>query len=114
LLFLRLPTAFLPDEDQGLMFNQMILPPNASMERSIEVMNKIEDYYLEQEKDSVASVFSVIGFSFGGRGQNNGLAFINMKDWDERPNPEQHVQQVAARADAYFASLKNAMAFAIA
>jgi multidrug efflux pump len=114
LLFLRLPTAFLPDEDQGLMFNQMILPPNASMERSIEVMNKIEDYYLEQEKDSVASVFSVIGFSFGGRGQNNGLAFINMKDWDERPNPEQHVQQVAARANAYFASLKNAMAFAIA
>jgi multidrug efflux pump len=113
-LFTRLPGSFLPEEDQGLMFSQMILPPNASMSRSIEVMNKVEDYYLEQEKDNVESVFSVIGFSFGGRGQNNGLAFISMKDWDERTEPEQHVQQVAARANAYFASLKNAMAFAIA
>lgn len=113
-LFTRLPGSFLPEEDQGLMFNQMVLPPNASMERSIEVMNKVEDFYLEQEKDNVESVFSVIGFSFGGRGQNNGLAFINMKDWNQRTEPEQHVQQVAARANAYFASLKNAMAFAIA
>jgi multidrug efflux pump len=114
LIFNRLPGSFLPDEDQGLMFNQMVLPPNASKDRSIEVMNKIEDYFLEQEKDSVESVFSVIGFSFGGRGQNNGLAFINMKDWDERPLPEQEVQQVAARANGFFATLKNAMAFAIA
>lgn len=114
LIFNRLPGSFLPDEDQGLMFNQMVLPPNASKDRSIEVMDKIEDYFLEQEKDSVESVFSVIGFSFGGRGQSNGLAFINMKDWDERPLPEQEVQQVAARANGFFATLKNAMAFAIA
>lgn len=113
-IFNRLPGSFLPDEDQGLMFNQMVLPPNASKERSIEVMDKIEDYFLEQEKDSVESVFSVIGFSFGGRGQNNGLAFINMKDWDQRSEPEQHVQQVAARANGFFSTLKNAMAFAIA
>jgi multidrug efflux pump len=113
-LFTRLPGSFLPEEDQGLMFSQMVLPPNASMERSIEVMNKIEDYYLEQEKGNVESVFSVIGFSFGGRGQNNGLAFISMEDWGERTEPEQHVQQVAARANTYFASLKNAVAFAIA
>ncbi len=113
-LFTRLPGSFLPDEDQGLMFTQMILPPNASMSRSIEVMDKIENYYLEQEKENVESVFSVIGFSFGGRGQNNGLAFINMKDWEERTEPEQHVQQVAARANAYFATLKRAVAFAIA
>ncbi|WP_438970768.1 efflux RND transporter permease subunit, partial [Methylophaga sp.] len=113
-IFNRLPGSFLPDEDQGLMFNQMILPPNASKERSIEVMDKIEDYFLEQEKDNVESVFSVIGFSFSGRGQNNGLAFINMKDWSERTEPEQQVQQVAARANGFFATLKNAMAFAIA
>ncbi|MCX4187999.1 efflux RND transporter permease subunit [Methylophaga sp. OBS4] len=114
LLFNRLPGSFLPDEDQGLMFNQMTLPVNASKDRSMEVMNKIEDFFLEEEKDNVDSVFSVIGFSFGGRGQNNGLAFINMKDWDERPAPEQNVQQVAARANTYFAQLKNATAFAIA
>jgi multidrug efflux pump len=113
-IFNRLPGSFLPDEDQGLMFNQMVLPPNASKDRSIEVMNKIEDFFLDHEQDNVQSVFSIIGFSFGGRGQNNGLAFINMKDWDERPQAEQSVQAVAARANGFFATLKNAMAFAIA
>lgn len=110
-LFTKLPGAFLPDEDQGILFNQMTLPANASKARSIEVMNQIEDYFLNEEAENVESVFSVIGFSFAGRGQNNGIAFVNMKDWDERPNPEQHVQQVAGRAMGFFSQIKDAMAF---
>lgn len=110
-LFTKLPGAFLPDEDQGILFNQMTLPANASKARSIEVMNQIEDYFLNEEADNVESVFSVIGFSFAGRGQNNGIAFVNMKDWDDRTNPEQHVQQVAGRAMGFFSQIKDAMAF---
>src|SRR5690606_38073336 len=67
-LFLRMPTSFLPDEDQGIMFTQMTLPVGATKERSIGVMNQIEQHYLVNEKDTVRSVFSVIGFSFSGRG----------------------------------------------
>ncbi|MBN46998.1 MULTISPECIES: efflux RND transporter permease subunit [unclassified Methylophaga] len=110
-LFTKLPGAFLPDEDQGILFNQMTLPANASKERSIEVMNQIEDYFLDEEAENVDSVFSVIGFSFAGRGQNNGIAFVNMKDWDERPRDDQHVQQVAGRAMGFFSQIKDAMAF---
>lgn len=111
-LFTKLPGAFLPEEDQGILFNQMTLPANASKERSMEVMNQIEDFFLDEEADNVESVFSVIGFSFAGRGQNNGIAFVNMKDWSERTNPEQHVQQVAGRAMGFFSQIKDAMAFA--
>ncbi len=112
-LFTKLPTSFLPEEDQGTMFTLMTLPANASKQRSAEVMNKIEDYYLEQEKDSVNSVFSIIGFSFAGRGQNNGMAFTDMKPWDERPGEELSVQGVSGRAFQYFSSIKNAMIFPI-
>ncbi|MCU4676632.1 efflux RND transporter permease subunit [Catenovulum sp. 2E275] len=111
-LFTRMPTSFLPDEDQGIMFTQMTLPQGASQERSAEVMNSVEQYYLENEADNVASVFSVIGFSFSGRGQNNGIAFVRLKDWDERTRGEQHVQAVAGRAMGYFSQLKDAFVFA--
>lgn len=111
ILFMRLPSAFLPDEDQGIIFTQMTLPVNASKERSMEVMNRIEDFYLDQEADNVSSVFSVIGFSFAGRGQNNGIAFVNMKDWSERKAPQQHVQAVAGRAMGAFSQFKDAMVF---
>lgn len=110
-LFTKLPGAFLPEEDQGILFNQMTLPANASKERSMEVMNQIEDFFLDEEADNVESVFTVIGFSFAGRGQNNGIAFVNMKDWSERTNPEQHVKEVAGRAMGFFSQIKDAMAF---
>ncbi|WP_017444150.1 efflux RND transporter permease subunit [Gayadomonas joobiniege] len=111
-LFTRLPTSFLPDEDQGIMFTQMTLPQGASQERSSEVMEGIESFYLEQEKANVESVFSVIGFSFSGRGQNNGIVFVRLKDWDVRTEPEQHVQALAGRAMGYFMQIKEAMVFA--
>jgi len=111
LLFVRLPTSFLPDEDQGIMFTQMTLPVGATKERSMGVMDQIEQHYLNNEKDTVRSVFSVIGFSFSGRGQNNGLAFVGLKDWSERDSDELHVQSVAKRAMGAFAQIKDAMVF---
>ena len=111
-LFTRLPTSFLPDEDQGIMFTQLQLPQGASQERSALVMDDVEKYFLEQESDNVESVFSVIGFSFSGNGQNNGMAFVKLTDWDQRTAPEQHVQQIAGRAMGAFSQLKEAMVFA--
>ena len=112
--FTKLPGAFLPEEDQGIIFTQMTLPANASKERSIEIMNQIEDFYLNEEAENVGSVFSVIGFSFAGRGQNNGIAFVNMKDWSERSRPDQRVQEIAGRAMGAFSQIKDAMIFAFA
>jgi len=111
LLFMRLPSSFLPDEDQGIMFTQMTLPVGATKERSAVVMDQIEKHYLENEKDNVRSVFSVIGFSFSGRGQNNGIAFVGMKDWSERTDEAQHVQSIAGRAMGAFSQIKDAMVF---
>jgi multidrug efflux pump len=110
-LFTRLPTSFLPDEDQGILFTQMSLPVGATKERSIGVMNQIEKHYLENEKDTVRSVFSVIGFSFSGRGQNNGIAFVSLKDWSERTATGQDVQSIAKRAMGAFSKIKDAMVF---
>ena len=112
-LFARLPGAFLPNEDQGIMFTQMSLPVNASKERSQKVMDEVESYFLDTEQEAVESVFSVIGFSFSGRGQNNGIAFVKMKDWEERTTEELHVQSVAGRAMGYFMSqIPEALVFA--
>ena len=111
-LFTRLPTSFLPDEDQGIMFTQMTLPTGATKERSISVMDQVEKYYLENEQDTVRSVFSVIGFSFSGRGQNNGIAFVGLKDWGEREDDGQDVQSIAGRAMGAFSQMKDAMVFA--
>ncbi len=110
-LFTRLPTSFLPDEDQGIMFTQMTLPVGATKERSIGVMDQIEKHYLESEKETVRSVFSVIGFSFSGRGQNNGIAFVGMKDWSEREDDGQDVHSIAGRAMGAFSQIKDAMIF---
>lgn len=113
-LFLQLPGSFLPDEDQGILFTEMQLPVNATKERSIEVMNRLEDYYLEQEADNVDSVFSVIGFSFSGRGQNSGLIFVNLKDWDQRTGAGQGAKDIAGRAMGYFSQFRDASVFALA
>jgi multidrug efflux pump len=112
-LFTRLPGSFLPDEDQGIMFTQMTLPVGATKERSIAIMDQIEEHYLNNETDAVSSIFSVIGFSFSGRGQNNGIAFVGMKDWSERTAAELHVEAVAERAMMAFAGIKDAMVFAL-
>ena len=112
LLFARMPTAFLPEEDQGVMFNQVMLPAGATQERTLEVLKKVERHYLENEKDTVRALFTVAGFSFGGLGQNMGIGFVNLKHWDERTEPGMDVKSVAARAMGAFAQIREAMVFA--
>ena len=111
-IFMRLPTAFLPDEDQGVIFTQVILPANSTQESTQKVMDKVSNYLLESEKDNVQSVFAVSGFSFAGMGQNMGIAFIGLKPWDERTEPSQSVEAIAQRAMGYFMSIKEAFVFA--
>ncbi|MFZ3043303.1 MAG: efflux RND transporter permease subunit [Thiobacillus sp.] len=112
LLFFRLQTSFLPEEDQGLMFTQVMLPAGATQERTVEVLKKVEHHFLEGEKDNVNSIFTIAGFSFGGTGQNMGLGFVGMKHWDERTEPGQDVKSVAGRAMAAFSQIREAMVFA--
>ncbi len=113
-LFVRLPSAFLPAEDQGSLVAQVIAPVGATQERTMHSITQLEQYFLGHEQAAVKSVFAVQGFSFGGTGQNNGIAFINLKDWDERKDPAQHVTAVAGRAMGALMQIKDAMAFAFA
>ena len=112
ILFVNMPTSFLPEEDQGVMFNQIVLPAGATQERTLAVMEKVEKHFLENEKDTVRAIFTVAGFSFGGSGQNMGIAFVNLRHWDERKQPGMDVQSVADRAMAAYAQIREAMVFA--
>ncbi|MFN3580875.1 MAG: efflux RND transporter permease subunit, partial [Pseudomonas sp.] len=113
-LFARIPTAFLPDEDQGVLFVQVQTPAGSSAERTQQTVDSMRDYLLEEEGDVVNSVFTVTGFNFAGRGQNSGMAFVGLKSWDERAEPEQSVFALAARAQQKFFSYRDAMVFAFA
>ncbi len=112
LLFARLPSAFLPQEDQGTLLAQMIAPVGATQQRTLQSLEKVEQHFLEGEKDAVKAVFGVQGFSFGGTGQNNGMAWINLKDWSERKAPELHADAIAGRAMAGLSQIKDAFVFA--
>ncbi|KFC83421.1 multidrug efflux RND transporter permease subunit AcrB [Buttiauxella agrestis] len=111
-LFIRLPSSFLPDEDQGVFLTMAQLPAGATQERTQAVLDDVTKYYLEKEKDNVNSVFTVNGFGFSGQGQNTGLAFVSLKDWDERPGEENKVPAIAGRASAEFSKIKDAIVFA--
>ena len=114
LLYVRVPTSFLPDEDQGIMFVQVNTPVGATVSRTGAVLDQIREYFETKEKNNVDGVFTVTGFSFGGRGQSSGLAFIHLKDWSVRPGAQNRVQAIAGRAMGYFSTIKDAMAFAFA
>ncbi|PRD14227.1 efflux RND transporter permease subunit [Pantoea coffeiphila] len=109
-LFMRVPTSFLPDEDQGVLMMQVTLPGNASSERTQEVINDMEEWLLKNPE--VMSVFSPNGFSFSGRGENTAMSFVLLKPWSER-NSEQSVQKLAARAMAHFSKSKDAKIYAL-
>jgi len=113
-LFTRIPTAFLPEEDQGVLFAQVQTPSGASAERTQVVVDQMREYLLSQEKDTVKSVFTVTGFNFAGRGQSSGMAFIMLKPWNERPGAEHSVFALANRAQMHFFSFRDAMVFAFA
>jgi multidrug efflux pump len=112
-LFVRLPSAFLPEEDQGTMFTIVQLPPGAPEERTQAVLDTVRNHFLNDEKDAVQAVFTVAGFSFAGAGQNAGLAFIRMKDFDERKAANLKAPAVAGRAMGAFSQIRDAMVFAI-
>ncbi|WP_323667005.1 multidrug efflux RND transporter permease AcrD [Pectobacterium punjabense] len=111
-LFFRLPTSFLPQEDRGVFTTQVQLPPGSTQQQTLQVVNKIEQYYLTQEKDTVTSVFSTIGSGPGGNGQNVARLFVRLKDWDERTAPESSSFAVIERATKAFRTIKEARVFA--
>jgi len=111
-LFARLPSSFLPQEDQGYLLAQVIAPVGATQQRTLQSIEKLEQHFLQGERDALKAVFTVQGFSFAGTGQNNGMAFVNLKDWSERKSPELHSDAVAGRAMGALAQIKDAFAFA--
>ncbi|KRG44260.1 multidrug transporter [Stenotrophomonas pictorum JCM 9942] len=111
LLFARLPSSFLPNEDQGILMALVQAPVGATQERTLESIYKLEDHFLKNEKDAVESVFSVQGFSFSGMGQNSGMAFVKLKDWGER-TPDQGVGPITGRAMGALGQIKDAFIFA--
>ena len=111
--FMRLPSSFLPEEDQGIMFTLVTLPAGSTQEQTVDVLKKMENYYLNEETSAVDGLFTVAGFSFTGQGQNAGLAFVNLKDWSERDLSVDGVDQVVGRSMGFFASIREAMIFAL-
>nr|MBP8126847.1 efflux RND transporter permease subunit [Aeromonadaceae bacterium] len=111
-LFTRLPTSFLPEEDQGVIMSMVQLPVGATKERTEKVLGQMRDYFLQNEKDNVDSVLTVSGFSFAGRGQNSGMAFLKLKSWDERNTPDRSANAIIGRAMGFLFSIKEAQVFA--
>ncbi|OPX33488.1 MAG: multidrug efflux RND transporter permease, partial [Desulfobacteraceae bacterium 4484_190.1] len=110
-LFLHLPTAYLPDEDQGILLVQATLPSGSTLEQTENILKQAEQYFLTEEKDAVQSFAYVSGFSFSGQGQNVGLGFVKLKDWKLRERPDLKVGPIAGRAMRVFSQIKGAMVF---
>ncbi|HSN33658.1 MAG TPA: efflux RND transporter permease subunit [Ideonella sp.] len=108
-MFTRLPSSFLPNEDQGFMIVNVQLPPGASQSRTLGVMEQMERYMLAQPE--VKAMVSVLGFSFSGSGQNAGLAFVTLKDWDERKGHEHSAAGIAQRALGALSGIRDAIVF---
>ncbi|MBL8246297.1 MAG: efflux RND transporter permease subunit [Rhodanobacteraceae bacterium] len=113
-VYLRVPSSFLPDEDQGTLFTIVQAPVGATQERTGAVMQQVEQHFNTHEAEHIESVFAVQGFSFSGGGQNSGMAFVKLKDWDERPSADASVKAIVGRAMGAFSAIKDAMVFAVA
>ncbi|NYF36425.1 multidrug efflux RND transporter permease subunit SmeE [Stenotrophomonas sp. JAI102] len=111
LLFMRLPSSFLPNEDQGILMALVQTPVGATQERTLESIDKLEKHFMENEADAIESIFSVQGFSFAGMGQNAGMAFVKLKDWKDR-DADQGAMPVTGRAMAALGGIKDAFIFA--
>ena len=111
-VFMHLPTSFLPDEDQGFIICQVQLPAGATQERTIQVIRQLEKHFLEKESKAVEGVITVAGFSFAGRGQNMGLAFVRLKHWDLRQSKDMKASAIAGRAMGAFSKFRDGLAFA--
>lgn len=111
-LFLRIPTSFLPDEDQGRMFTLVSGPPSSTLQQTVEKLEKVEDFYLDETGGAVEGLFAAAGFSFSGQAQNVGITFVKMKDWDERGDGGS-VFDIAGAAGKTLAGVPDAMIFPI-
>ncbi|MFD1984000.1 efflux RND transporter permease subunit [Mesorhizobium newzealandense] len=113
-MFARLPSSFLPEEDQGILITSVQLPVGATQDRTERVLAEVTDHYLKQEQDAVQGVFTASGFGFGGAGQNVGIAFVPLKDFNTRKSPALAAQAVAGRAMGAFSKIRDAQVFALA
>jgi len=110
LIFVNLNTGFLPKEDQAALMVQFTLPAGASTTRTVEVADKVQEYFLTQEANNTNAIFTTSGFRFGGSGQNGGMAFLSLKSWDERKGAENKADAIVARAAKVFSD-KNSPYF---
>ncbi|MBP7274738.1 MAG: efflux RND transporter permease subunit [Kiritimatiellae bacterium] len=110
-LLLRMPTSYLPDEDQGSLFTQVILPTGATLEQTQAIMDQVRAHFLQQESEAVESCATISGVGFSGRAQNNGMVFVKLRDWKLRDRPDLRAPAVAARAMARFGRQRDAMIF---
>jgi len=113
LLFVRLPSGFLPDEDQGEVIALVNMPAGAVQSRTEATLRRVEDQFLSSEKDNVDAIFTASGFSFTGYGQNVGIAFVRLKDWKLRGGAKNHAPAIVSRAMGTFKKIPDGQVFAI-
>ncbi|CAK8725652.1 Efflux pump membrane transporter [Candidatus Electrothrix aarhusensis] len=111
-LYQRMPTSYIPDEDQGMVLVQIMLPPGSTLEQTEQVMTKVRNYFLENEPEAVKNVMTISGRNFGGQGQNLAMSFVKLKDWEKRQRPDLKVKPIAGRAMAALSKIKEAKIFA--
>ena len=112
ILFLRTPTSYVPDEDQGIMLTQVMLPTGSTIEQTKKVVSEVQRHFMDNEKEAVESCMMISGMGFSGRAQNNGMVFVKLNDWDLRKRSDLKVKAVAGRAMQALSQIKGAMIFA--
>ncbi len=111
-LFAKMPTAYLPDEDQGVLLAMAQLAPGSTLEQTETVMQKLRDHFLVDQKEAVEAVMSISGFGMAGQAQNQGFAYIKLRDWDQRNRPDLRVKGIVAKAMPFLARIREATVFA--
>ena len=112
-LFTRVQTSFLPEEDQGVIFVQVTTPPGSTAERTQQVLDTMREMMMKNDPGAISSMFTVNGFNFAGRGQSSGLAFVQLKPWDQRTAANESASAVAGRAMGYLSQIKDAIIYAV-
>jgi HAE1 family hydrophobic/amphiphilic exporter-1 len=110
-LFMRMPTSYLPDEDQGILLSQILMPTGATLEQTQAVADEVQRYFQENEKESVESCLTIAGMGFSGRAQNNGMVFAKLKDWKLRDRPDLRAKAIVGRAMGTLSRIRNATVF---
>ena len=111
-LFLLTPTSYVPEEDQGIMLAQIMLPTGSTIEQTMKITERVQEHFLTHEKEAVESCMAISGIGFSGRAQNNGIVFVKLKDWNLRNRSDLRVKAIAGRAMATFAQYRSALVFA--